>query len=159
MAATLSRRSVFKVLAGVVAVASGGKAQYGYAPSLAYPALKVGNINNLRDGQAVYFNYPDGSAQGVLVKLGQRAIGGVGRGRDIVAFSAACTHMGCGVQFKGGRFVYPCHYSMFDPAKAGQCYQGLASTPLPQIRLRVAQNGDLLAQGVVGLIWGRARNI
>jgi arsenite oxidase small subunit len=48
---------------------------------------------------------------------------------------------------------------MFDPAKAGQCYQGLASTPLPQIRLRVAQNGDILAQGVVGLIWGRARNI
>jgi len=83
----------------------------------------------------------------------------VGKDRDIVAFSALCTHMGCPVQYEKGRFICRCHYSMFDPAKAGQPYQGLASSWLPQIPLRMDGKGDIYAVAVAGLIWGRVKNV
>jgi arsenite oxidase small subunit len=64
--------------------------------------------------------------------------------------------MGCTVGYKNGRFVCPCHYSIFDPTKNGEVYQGLAVEYLPQIRLQVVQqSGDIYAQGIEGLIWGR----
>jgi arsenite oxidase small subunit len=156
-----TRRRVVQILGGLtMASFTGlGKAQFWYAPSLTYPALKVGNVRSLKDNVPVYFSYPDSRAQGLLVKLGRPAVMGVGPNRDIVAFSAACTHMGCGVQYKGERIVCPCHLSMYDPAKAAQVYQGLASTSLPQIQLRVQANGDLYANAINGLIWGRAKNI
>lgn len=157
----VTRRRLVQILSGLTmaSMTGVGRAQFWFAPSLTYPALKVGNTRNLQNNQPVYFNYPDSRAQGLLVKLGRPALLGVGSGRDIVAFSASCTHMGCGVQYKGGRMVCPCHFSMYDPAKAAQVYQGLASTSLPQIQLRIQANGDIFANAVNGLIWGRAKNI
>lgn len=63
--------------------------------------------------------------------------------------------MGCPVEFTGDRFVCPCHYSMFDPAKNGQVYQGLASDYLPQIVLEIDAAGDIHAVRMSGLAWGR----
>jgi arsenite oxidase small subunit len=125
-----------------------------------YPRVKVANIRNLRVGEPVSFNYPDKDSPAILIKLGERAYGGVGPDRDIVAFSSLCTHMGCPVSYSKKRFVCACHYSMFDPAKNGQTYQGHASEWLPQIILRFEPStGDIYAEGVEGLIWGRVRNI
>lgn len=157
----VSRRHAIQVLGGLtMASLTGlGKAQYWFAPSLTYPVVKVGNVSNLKDHQPVYFSYPDAKSQGLLVKLGKPAIAGVGKGRDIVAFSASCTHMGCPVQYSNGRLLCPCHFSMYDPAKSAQVYQGLASSGLAQIQLRVAQNGDILANAMNGLIWGRVKNV
>lgn len=158
--ARVTRRAFLQGAAVTIVTATSlGKAQGWFAPQLAYPALKIGNVNALKDGVAVNFNYPDDASQGLLVKLGTPAIGGLGKGRDIVAYSAACTHMGCGVQYVSGRFRCPCHYSMFDPAKNGQVYQGLASSYLPQIPLRIAKNGDIYAIAIDGLVWGRAQNL
>jgi len=68
--------------------------------------------------------------------------------------------MGCPVSYAKKRFICACHYSMFDPAKNGQTYQGHASEWLPQIILRFEpRTGDIYAEGVEGLIWGRIRNI
>lgn len=144
----------------IVALASlpRAKAQV-MAPSMGYPAIRIGSLSTLKEGVGQYFAYPDDSAQGLLLKLGTPAVGGLGKGRDIVAFSAACTHMGCGVAYKGGRLQCPCHYSLFDPAKNGQVYQGLASSYLPQIPLRIDAGGEIYAVAVEGLIWGRARNL
>ena len=73
--------------------------------------------------------------------------------------SALCTHMGCPVQYEEGRFICRFHYSMFDPAKSGHPYQGLASSWLPQIPLRIDGKGDIYAVAVAGLIWGRVKNV
>lgn len=156
-----SRRQVIQVLSGVTlaSIVGVGRAEVWFAPSLPYPAIRVGSLNKLQDNTPVYFNYPDSRSQAILVKLGKPALGGVGKGRDVVAFSATCTHMGCGVQYKEGRLLCPCHYSMFDPAKAAQVYQGLASTALPRVQLSVAQNGDIFAKALTGLVWGRVKNI
>lgn len=164
----LSRRGFLKVMAmtaalfsswGKAALAAGSKLKPWLAPSLPYKSVKVGNVADLTVNKPVTFNYPDATTPAVLVKLGKPALGGVGPQNDIVAFSGVCTHMGCPIQYQGERFVCRCHYSMFDPAKAGQTYQGLASTWLPQITLTVDKKGDIYATAVNGLIWGRAKNI
>lgn len=126
------------------------------APDLPFPAVKVGNIKSLHTGQAQYFQYPDKQSPAILVKIGRPALGGVGPHGDIVAFSALCTHMGCSVQYTGDHLACPCHYSLFDPAKNGEVYQGMAVEYLPQIRLHVVSaTGAILADAIEGVIWGR----
>ena len=129
------------------------------APSLPYRRKKIANIREVRTHKPIMFNYPDSSSPAVLVKIGRPAIGGVGPGKDIVAFSALCTHQGCPLNYSKGRFVCKCHYSMFDPAKNGQTYQGHASEWLPQIRLRVDRRGNIYAEAIEGLVWGRVINL
>jgi arsenite oxidase small subunit len=42
-----------------------------------YPRVKVANIRNLKVGEPVSFKYPDQHSPAVLIKLGERAYGGV----------------------------------------------------------------------------------
>ncbi|WP_425480287.1 arsenate reductase (azurin) small subunit [Hydrogenivirga caldilitoris] len=129
------------------------------APSLPYRKKKIASIRDVKAHKPIMFNYPDENSPAVLVKIGRPAIGGVGPDKDIVAFSALCTHQGCPLQYSKGRFVCKCHYSMFDPAKNGQTYQGHASEWLPQIKLSVDRRGNIYAEAVEGLVWGRAINL
>jgi arsenite oxidase small subunit len=125
-----------------------------------YPSRLIGNIRDLKDGQPLQFNYPDGASPCTMVRLNQEAIGGIGPAKNIVAFSSLCPHMGCPLNFSNERFVCGCHYSMFDAAKNGQTYQGLASQWLAQIILRVdAARGNIYAEGIEGLVYGRASNL
>ena len=125
------------------------------APNLPFRAVRLANVRDLKTGQPITFQYPNAQSPAYLVKLGRPALGGVGAGRDIVAYSAICTHMGCPVVFKSGRFICPCHFSQFDPAKNGEVYEGLAVEYLPQITLHVTGSGDILAQAIEGVNWGR----
>jgi arsenite oxidase small subunit len=156
----MSRRRFLQASATTALLASTGGAHALVAPSLPYPRKRVANIRDLKEDQPILFSYPDDASPAILVKLGREAFGGIGPQRDIVAFSSLCTHQGCPVSYEKKRFICKCHYSMFDPAKNGQTYQGHASEWLPQIILRYEpRTGDIYAEGVEGLIWGRASNL
>jgi ubiquinol-cytochrome c reductase iron-sulfur subunit len=89
----------------------------------------------------------------------------------IVAYSKVCTHAGCAVAlYRKPTFppvqprpalVCPCHYSTFDPARAGKVLFGPAGRPLPQLPLLVDRRGALRAagnfSGPVGPSWWGVR--
>ena len=88
---------------------------------------------------------------------------GSGEASDIVAFSTLCTHMGGSLR---GRYrhdvkaIGPCpfHFSTFDLKKGGIPVHASATQNLPQIVLRI-EDDDLIAIGVIGLIYGFANNL
>jgi len=158
-----TRREFMKIgstgVAGLVASQSLTAApQPGAEPR--YPVVAVAPLKDIGAGAIVAFAYPDAGSPAVLLRLREPAANGVGPSRDIVAYSTLCTHKGCPVAFKPERrmLICPCHWSTFDPAKAGTLVIGQASQHLPQIELRVT-NGLVQAVGVAGLIYGRHTNV
>ncbi len=125
-----------------------------------FPVVDIAPLAEIKPGTDIQFEYPDADSPAVLVRLNGSAQGGIGPNESIVAFSSLCTHKGCPVGFKKERsmFICPCHWSSFDPAKAGRIIIGQASEPLPQITLRIT-DGMVQAVGVSGLIYGRHTNI
>jgi ubiquinol-cytochrome c reductase iron-sulfur subunit len=111
----------------------------------------------------------------VVVRLPKRQLDlGEMTGYDadgIVAYSAICTHAGCAISmYRVPTFrpveprpalVCPCHYSTFDPARAGEVIFGPAGRRLPMLPLRVDGRGFLRAEGnfndVVGPTWWGTR--
>jgi Rieske Fe-S protein len=61
---------------------------------------------------------------------------------NFVAYSAICSHQGCTVAYQGGQLACPCHGSVFDPANGGAVVTGPATTPLPEIPIKV-QGGEV----------------
>lgn len=142
------------------------------APSLAhgaklmgskYPSQKITSLADLKIQEAIPFNYPNGDVTNFLVKLGQKAGGGIGPDQDIVAFNSTCTHMGGPVGAEAYKpahgVVGPCpiHLTTFDLTRHGMVVSGHATESLPQIMLEV-RKGDIYAVGVMGLIFGHSDN-
>jgi ubiquinol-cytochrome c reductase iron-sulfur subunit len=75
----------------------------------------------------------------------------------LVAYSNICTHAGCAVSMMryplneatsaGPAFVCPCHYSTFDPRRAGRVTFGPAGRPLPQLPLALDAQRHIVAAG------------
>jgi arsenite oxidase small subunit len=144
--------------AGVMTGLSAAGLQSATAES--YPTIDVAPLATIKVDTPQPFTYPDAASPAVLLRLRQRASGGVGPDQSIVAFSSLCTHKGCPVAFRPERklLICPCHWSSFDPGKAGQMVIGQGSQSLPQITLRV--NGTMVqAIGISGLIYGRETNV
>ena len=148
-------------VAGFVAVPSSTPASSAHAAAPPrYPVVAVAPLKDIGVGATIQFAYPDVRSPALLLRLAEPALGGVGPNREIVAYSMLCTHKGCTVAFKPERkmLICPCHWSTFDPAKAGTLVVGQASEHLPQIELRV-DNGVVQAVRVAGLIYGRHTNV
>ncbi len=133
-------------------------------PSLArvtYPANKIGSVAELKVNQPKEVTYPDADSPGVLIKLGVRVEGGVGPDGDIVAYSTMCPHKGYPLAYRADDRTLNCpgHYSRFDVEKGGLQIWGHATQNLPQFRLRVDQAGDIHAEGVDELLYGRLSNV
>jgi arsenite oxidase small subunit len=155
----LSRRSL--LAAGAVGtIGAAAAATDAEAKARSYPRLRVISVDKLKVNRAHTFDYPLKGDLSVLIDFGRRVPGGVGPKRSIVAYSAQCQHMGCPVAYrrKSRELFCPCHQSRYDPERLGSIIQGVATRPLPKIRLQV-RNGAVFAVGVDGLIYGRRSNL
>ena len=126
-----------------------------------YPSNRLANIRDLKGNEAFAVAYPDKDAPGVLLKLGKRVPGGAGPDGDIVGFTTICPHEGIPLAYNGADRTLNCpgHYSRFDCEAGGQQIWGQATQNLPQYVLRVDANGDIYAEGVDELLYGRLSNV
>ncbi len=149
--------------AGVAATAVAGqqaKAAQGSA-RVEYPSNRLANVADLATNDPLEVVYPDEDAPGVLLKLGTAVEGGAGPDGDIVGFSTICPHKGYPLSYNADdrSFNCPGHYSRFDPEAGGQQIWGQATQNLPQYILRVDDAGDIYAEGVDELLYGRLSNV
>ncbi|WP_261663763.1 Rieske 2Fe-2S domain-containing protein [Deinococcus sp. Marseille-Q6407] len=115
------------------------------------------------DWDSLEFTYQ--GAPAVLLRLPKPTLGGLSIGdQHFAAFSRRCTHQGCPVvvvrdleilalaynyrtpEGQHPQLGCPCHYSVFDPLKAGEAVFGPATLPLARIALS-SQEGQLFASG------------
>jgi arsenite oxidase small subunit len=126
-----------------------------------YPSTRLANIKDLKVDTPFEVAFPDKDAPGVLLKLGAAVAGGVGPDADVVGFTTLCPHKGFPLAYNAGSKTLNCpgHYSVFDCEAGGQETWGHATQNLPQYALRVDANGDIFAEGVDELIYGRLSNV
>jgi arsenite oxidase small subunit len=131
------------------------------AARVEYPSNRLGNARDLKVDQPLNVSYPDADAPGVLLKLGKKVPGGVGAEGDIVGFSTTCPHKGFPLSYSASDRTLNCpgHYSRFDCEAGGQQIWGQATQNLPQYVLRVDDKGDIYAEGVDELLYGRLSNV
>jgi arsenite oxidase small subunit len=156
-------RGAFVAAAGAAAAAvptAPAEAAVG-AALVNYPSRRLANVNDLKVDKPVIVAYPDKDSPGVLIKLGRPVPGGAGPDGDIVAFSTLCPHKGFRLSYSAADRTLSCpgHYSRFDVEQAGLEVFGHATQNLAQFRLRLDANGDINAEGVDELIYGRLSNV
>jgi len=135
----------------------------GASTPTSFPRVKVSNVNTLSLNQVVFFYYPLDNEPNILVKIGQKAQGGVGPDQDIVAFSQLCQHLGCDYAYQapgtspqcdasyraqGPEGYCCCHGSIFDYVNSGKVLGGPAPRSVPQVILEVDSDGDIYATGM-----------
>lgn len=128
-----------------------------------YPRMMVGKLSALKQDMPVAFSYPSKDIKNIMVKLGTPAGGGIGSGKDVVAFNPVCTHMGANLEKNYNaehKILGQCgfHMSTFDLTRHGIIVSGHATESLPQIVLEV-EGDDIYATGVMGLVFGRNSNL
>lgn len=149
---------------GGVAVTMIATREASATPALAridYPSMRLASLKDLKVDQPVEIAYPDDASPGVLLKLGKAVEGGVGPDGDIVAFSTICPHKGFPLAYVAADKSLNCpgHYSRFDCENGGMQIWGQATQNLAQFRLRVDNKGDIHAEAVDELIYGRLSNV
>ena len=128
------------------------------------PAQRVGSLSEFPEVWSER-EFVLGSVPAVALRLPEPISGGVSvTGQHYAAFSRVCTHQGCIVALNRNleaiavAFNYrtdspalacPCHFSVFDPERAGEAVSGPAVRPLPRVELNV-QDGALFAVGLEG---------
>jgi len=131
------------------------------AARVTYPSNRLGNVHDLKVNEPLLVSYPDNDAPGVLIKLGTRVPTGAGPDGDLVGFSTTCPHKGFPLAYNKTDRTLNCpgHYSRFDCEAGGQQIWGQATQNLPQYVLRVDANGDIYAEGLDELLYGRLSNV
>lgn len=126
-----------------------------------YPSNRLANVAELTVNAPLDVSYPDADAPGVLLKLGTAVPGGVGPDHDIVGFSTTCPHKGFPMTYDASDRTFNCpgHYSRFDAERGGLQIFGHATQNLPQYMLRIDESGDIYAEGVDELLYGRLSNV
>ncbi len=129
-------------------------------PVAKYPRVKLANISELQPRRPVTKQYVGVSVW--VVKLGERAVGGVGPDGDVVAFANLCTHMGGPLVYNPQNNCAVCqiHYTQFDLARGGKMVTGHGTEHLPQVVLEFDERtGDIYAVGINQLVYGKLSNL
>lgn len=129
-------------------------------PVAKYPRAKLANISELQPKRPVTKQYVGVNVW--VVKLGERAVGGVGPDGDVVAFANLCTHMGGPLVYNPQNNCAVCqiHYSQFDLARGGKMVVGHGTEHLPQVVLEFDEKtGDIYAVGINQLVYGKLSNL
>jgi arsenite oxidase small subunit len=147
--------------AAAAVVVAPGAAQAQSLARLSYPSNRLANLADLKPNEPMDIAYPDAESPGVLLKLGSPVEGGAGPDGDIVAFSVMCPHKGWLLSYNAADKTLNCpgHFSRFDCEAGGQQTWGHATQNLPQFTLRVDDKGDIYAEGVDELLYGRLSNV
>jgi arsenite oxidase small subunit len=126
-----------------------------------YPSNRLANVADLKANEPLDVAYPDADAPGVLIKLGAKVEGGAGPDGDIVGFTTICPHKGFPLGYNATEKTLNCpgHYSVFDVERSGFEVWGHATQNLPQYTLRVDDKGDIYAEGLDELLYGRLSNV
>lgn len=126
-----------------------------------YPSNRLAKVSDLKVNEPLDVAYPDDDAPGVLIKLGAKVEGGAGPDGDIVGFSTICPHKGFPLAYNAGDKTLNCsgHYSRFDCERGGLEIWGQATQNLPQYTLRIDDKGDIYAEGLDELLYGRLSNV
>ncbi|MGA1147350.1 MAG: ubiquinol-cytochrome c reductase iron-sulfur subunit, partial [Candidatus Nanopelagicales bacterium] len=105
--------------------------------------LKEDPVANMRDR---------GKSAIILVRMDPEEIRSQqGEGWDyqgILAYSKICTHVGCPIalyEHRTHHLLCPCHQSTFDLADSGDVIFGPAARRMPQLPIRVDEEGYLVA--------------
>ena len=130
-----------------------------------YPRKFIARLSELVVDEPFDFEYPDEGAyaESILIKLGREAGGGLGPGKDVVAFNYTCTHQGGplqGTYQAADKALGPCplHLTTFDLTRHGIFISGQAYQSLPQVLMEL-EGDDIYAVGMFGLIYGRYDNL
>ncbi len=152
----LTRRNFFKSaisLIGAIITAGMG------LPAIAYivgPALKkeseqewarLGAVSKVQIGEPTLFKFKHQVKTGWIVDEREISIYvKTDNGRDFVALSNVCTHLGCRVRWiaESKEFFCPCHNGVFD--QDGNVTGGPPPRPLDQYLIKV-ENDQLYIQG------------
>ncbi len=152
---------------GVIAAASAAsmtvpQARAAQARALVdYPVNRLANVSDLAVNQPYEVAYPDADAPGVLLKMGMPVAGGAGPDGDVVGFSTVCPHKGFPLSYNAESRTMNCpgHYSVFDCETGGQQTWGHSTQNLPQYQLRIDDDGEIYAEGLDELLYGRLSNV
>ncbi len=134
--------------------------------------FKVARVSDLqKPGDAKQFDYPvkiGSSTQAlpaILIRVSTPQPGGLSQGNmHLIALSRICPHQNCTCDFivkpeiasMAYKYRPPagnpilgcaCHFSAFDPEKAGESVSGPALKPLPRLQLEL-RSGDVFAVGL-----------
>jgi menaquinol-cytochrome c reductase iron-sulfur subunit len=153
---TVTRRDFMKgAIASIMAFIAAGIG----IPALAYiagPALKkkatqnwvrLGSISKIPVGEPTLFNFKFTVQTGWIVDEQEATVYVItDNGRDFVALSNVCTHLGCRVRWLADKnsFFCPCHNGQFD--KDGNVLGGPPPRPLDKYELKV-ENDQLYVLG------------
>jgi Rieske Fe-S protein len=99
--------------------------------------VALGLATDLHPGQSRLFTFRDAQDRCILLRTPQG---------ELRAFRQTCTHLGCAVNFQGGRLECPCHEGFFE-VERGFPIQGPPTRPLSGIALEVRPDGTLWAVG------------
>ena len=113
------------------------------------------SVDELNEGEPRYFSFR-AENDAFLLMAPKEIRFGIGVGRNIVAFLAACTHMGCPLTastFDSGTQTFECfcHGSCFDPYQGGLQVIGRGTQNLVRLTLYIDENDSVFAIDPIGL--------